>query len=588
MDKIFRITGSFILTLLAGLNLSLAQPSGVKGLETGSARSTDIVRKFLTPTRIVWTSDNSGKTIRNPEVLLKPGTGQAVLNKDKGFTMISSANVFPVIILDFGKEIQGGLEIVTSIQNDKKMGKVRIRFGESVSETLSDVGVKGATNEHSLRDFIVQLPWLGRLEVGNSGFRFVSIQLVDPDVKLEIKEVSAIFSYRDIPYLGSFHCNDERLNKIWMTGAYTVHLNMQDYLWDGIKRDRLVWVGDLHPEVMAVNTVFGYNEVVPKSLDLIRELTPLPGWMNGLSSYSMWWILIHKDWYKYHGDLNYLKEQKEYMFALLKLLSAKIDETGKEKLEGGRFLDWPSSDNLPAIHAGLQSMMVLTFQAGAELSTVLGDSQMTELCQSAVLKLKKHVPEFNGSKQAAALMAMSGLVPAERSNREILSRDGAHKMSTFYGYYMLEARAQAGDYQGAIDNIREYWGAMLDLGATSFWEDFDIDWMKNANRIDEPIAEGKVDVHATYGGYCYKELRHSFCHGWASGPTSWLSAHVLGVKVLEPGCKVLKIEPHLGDLTWVEGTFPTPQGVVKIRHEKMADGKIRSKIDAPKGIKVVN
>lgn len=588
MAIVFRATGSLVWALLLGMNLATAQPSGETGKETGSVRSTNIVRKFLTPTRIVWTSDNSGKSIRNPEVLLKPGTGQAVLNKDKCFILKSSVAEFPIIILDFGKEIQGGLEIVTSINNDKKMGKVRIRFGESVSETLSNVGENGATNEHSLRDFTVLLPWLGRLEVGNSGFRFASIQLVDPDVKLEIKEVSAIFCYRDIPYVGSFHSSDERLNKIWMTGAYTVHLNMQDYLWDGIKRDRLVWVGDLHPEVMAVNTVFGYNEVVPKSLDLIRELTPLPGWMNGLSSYSMWWILIHKDWYKYHGNLAYLKEQRDYLFALLKLLSTKIDESGKEKLEGGRFLDWPSSENIPAIHAGLQSMMVLTFQAGAELSTVLGDSQMTDLCHTTVLKLKKHVPEFNGSKQAAALLAMSGLVSAEKSNREILSRDGVHKMSTFYGYYMLEARAQAGDYQGAIDNIREYWGAMLDLGATTFWEDFDIGWMKNANRIDEPIAEGKVDVHSTYGGYCYKELRHSFCHGWASGPTSWLSAYVLGVKVLEPGCKVIIIEPHLGDLTWVEGTFPTPKGVVKIRHDKMPDGKIKSKIDAPNGIKVIN
>ena len=63
---------------------------------------------------------------------------------------------------------------------------------------------------------------------------------------------------------------------------------MQEYLWDGVKRDRLVWVGDLHPEVMTVNTVFGYNEVVPKSLDLIRDITPLPQWMNGISSYSIW------------------------------------------------------------------------------------------------------------------------------------------------------------------------------------------------------------------------------------------------------------------------------------------------------------
>ncbi len=587
MNNLFKTAGIVLLAMGLNVATAFAQTAAVGGNRPTTPRSTNITRTFITPARIVWISDNSGKSVINPEVLLKPGTGQAVLNKDKGFILKSTATEFPMVILDFGKELQGGLEIVTSINNDKKMGKVRIRFGESVSETLSDVGENGATNEHSLRDFTVQLPWLGRLEVGNSGFRFASIQLVDPEVKLEIKEVSAIFGYRDIPYLGSFKSDDERLNEIWMTGAYTVHLNMQDYLWDGIKRDRLVWVGDLHPEVMAVNTVFGYNEVVPKSLDLIRKLTPLPGWMNGLSSYSMWWIIIHNDWYKYQGDLEYLKEQKEYLFDLLKLLSTKIDDSGKEILEGGRFLDWPSSDNIPAIHAGLQSLMVMTFQAGAEMSKTLGNHEMTELCQATVSKLKKHIPGFSESKQAAALMALSGLVTPEEANTEILAKDGVHKMSTFYGYYMLEARAKAGDFQGAIDNIREYWGGMLDMGATTFWEDFDITWMDNAGRIDEMPVEGKTDIHRAYGDYCYVGLRHSFCHGWASGPTSWLSQYVLGVQVVEPGCKVLKIDPHLGDLQWVEGSFPTPFGVVKIRHDKMPDGKIKSKVDAPKGVKIL-
>ena len=50
---------------------------------------------------------------------------------------------------------------------------------------------------------------------------------------------------RDIPYLGSFTCDDPLLNNIWKTAAWTVHLNMQNYLWDGIKRDRLAWQGDL-------------------------------------------------------------------------------------------------------------------------------------------------------------------------------------------------------------------------------------------------------------------------------------------------------------------------------------------------------
>jgi hypothetical protein len=160
-------------------------------------------------------------------------------------------------------------------------------------------------------------------------------------------------------------------------------------------------------------------------------------------------------------------------------------------------------------------------------------------------------------------------------------------MSTFYGYYVLQARAMACDYQGAMDCIRQYWGAMLDLGATTFWEDFDLDWTANAGRIDELVPAGKKDIHGDFGNYCYKGFRHSLCHGWASGPTAWLSEHVLGVQVVEPGCNVVRIEPHLADLDWAEGTFPTPMGVIKIRHEKREDGSIQSSIEAPAGVKIL-
>ena len=576
----------FLAVGILGLGSALAQlPPVFDARDAARVRTSVLTRQFLTAERIVWTS--GGESVVNAEAILKPGNGQADLNQGKYLNLVSKGDIRPGIILDFGREIQGGIEIIATISNKNPAGRVRIRFGESVSETMNDVGQSGATNDHAMRDFEVTLPWLGRLEVGNSGFRFARIDLLDKDTKLEIKEISAIFQYRDIPYAGSFICSDEKLNRIWMTGAYTVHLNMQDYLWDGIKRDRLVWVGDMHPEVMTINTVFGKNEVVPKSLDLARDLTPLPGWMNGISSYSMWWVLIHRDWYRYHGDYTYLARQKDYMSRLLHHLASKIDDNGREILDGNRFLDWPSSENKEAIHAGLQAMMVMTFEAGLEISEILGDFITEDFCRTTVAKLRKHVPEMAGSKQAAALLAMSGLVTPEKANSEVLARDGVHKMSTFYGYYMLTARAMAGDYQGALDNIREYWGGMLDLGATTFWEDFDIDWMKNAGRIDEIVPEGKTDVHCSYGGYCYEELRHSFCHGWASGPTSWLTRHVLGVQIVEPGARKIRIEPHLGDLQWAEGTFPTPYGVVKISHRKMADGKIKTSVQTPKKVKIV-
>lgn len=545
------------------------------------------VRQYLAPKRIVWMSDKAGQNIIDPQNLLKQGTGQADLVHQNITTLRSTNDIKPGFVLDFGKEIQGGIQIVTDQPADHRPIKIRIRFGESVSETMSDVDtVSGATNDHAMRDFEIEVPWLGVTNIGNSGFRFARIDLVDANRELQLKEIRAIFEYRDIPYLGSFKSNDDRLNQIWNTGAYTVHLNMQEFLWDGIKRDRLVWVGDMHPEVMTINTVFGKNEVVAKSLDHARDITPLPGWMNGISAYSMWWVLIHRDLYRNQGDKEYLRKQQKYLVALLDQLIAKTKDN-KENLDGTRFLDWPSSENPKGIHAGLHAMMVMTMDAGAELCAILDEPAQAAKCKAMATNLKLYVPDANNSKQAAALLALAGLVPAEKANADVLSKGECAQFSTFYGYYMLQAKAKAGDYQGALNCIRNYWGGMLDMGATTFWEDFDLEWTKNAAPIDEIVPEGKDDIHGDFGAYCYKNLRHSLCHGWASGPTAWLTEHVLGVTVVEPGGKTIQVKPNLGDLQWAEGTYPTTLGVVKIRHEKQADGKIKTAIDAPKGIKVI-
>lgn len=557
------------------------------------------VREYITPVRMVW--QNNTDLIKGTDFLFREGNGQADLVNAHICVMRSDNGRKPSILLDFGKEIQGGIQIVTGMPSSQLPKTVRVRFGESVSEAMCEIdGKNGASNDHAIRDFEMKLPWLGVAEAGNSGFRFVRIDLVDDNTELHLKEIRAVSVYRNIPYKGSFYSNDERLNKIWQTGAYTVHLNMQEFLWDGIKRDRLIWVGDMHPEVMTINSVFGYNEVVPKTLNSISEVTVLPNWMNGMSSYSIWWLLIQRDWFYYQGDIDYLRSQKDYIVNLVKHLMNYVDDNGVEKLDGTRFLDWPSSENPQTINAGLQSMMVMAMDAGCELCTILGEQELADKSKAISKKMRKAAstvrraylksvkdPSSAGMKQGAALMVLAGLMDAEEANRDIISVNGANGFSTFYGYYMLKAMAKAGDYVGALDIIRNYWGAMLDLGATTFWEDFDLKWLPNAARIDEIVPEGKKDIHRDFGAYCYKKFRHSFCHGWASGPTSWLSEYVLGVQVVEPGCKVVRIVPNLGDLKWVKGTFPTPYGVISISHELGKDGKIITKVDAPSEVRVI-
>lgn len=139
----------------------------------------------------------------------------------------------------------------------------------------------------------------------------------------------------------------------------------------------------------------------------------------------------------------------------------------------------------------------------------------------------------------------------------------------------------------AIGLVRDYWGAMIRLGATSFWESLNYADTKNAARIDELTPEGKYDIHKDGGEYCYVGLRQSLCHGWAAGPTPWLQRHVLGVRPVDPGCTTVEVKPELGSLDFAEGTVPTPKGPVKVSAHKDKGGKTVVAVSAPKGVKII-
>ena len=201
------------------------------------------------------------------------------------------------LLVDFGVELHGGIRIV----NRGRAGRVRVRFGESASEAMNV-----PNQDHAIHDARLDLPAMGMLEYGNTAFRFVRIDRTDKgEHDLRLMNVVAVALYRDLKRNGSFRCSDERLNKIWETGAYTLQLNMQDCIYDGVKRDRLVWMGDLHPEISGALALFDDVSLVPKSLDFVRDVTPLPNVMNNIVSYSMWWVINQYEYYLHRGDAAY-------------------------------------------------------------------------------------------------------------------------------------------------------------------------------------------------------------------------------------------------------------------------------------------
>lgn len=551
-------------------------------------------RLYITPKRIVSRyAGTSNHLIKGENYLLEKGNGQAAMGNKHCCIMTSTENEKASLLLDYGCELHGGVKLVMGSAGRREPSLVRIRFGESVEEANStplnsEWKVGYSTDDHAKRDIVMEIPRDGMIEIGNTGFRFVRIDLLQENASIALKEVTAILRYRDIPYLGTFESDDERLNQIWKTGAYTVHLNMQEYLWDGIKRDRLVWLGDMHPELMAITRVFGANEVIPKSLDLACQQFPLPAWMNGMSAYSMWYLINQYEWFRQTGDMDFLKKHADYISGLIHLVDKKVDEEGSENLSPSRFLDWPSTPNEAGVEAGYRALIVWAMQDAYELSLKLGKQDDATLCMDIVERMNRKILPHNDLKQAASLMAIAGLMDAKQACNEVVAVGGGKGFSTFYGYYMLEALAKAGEYGKAMEIINEFWGAMLDLGATTFWEDFNLDWIPNAAPIDNPVPEGKKDIHGDFGAYCYPGFRHSLCHGWSAGPTAWLSDHVLGVKIVDVTRKLVKIEPNLGHLKWVKGTYPTPWGVIEVSHTKKEDGRIDTQVGLPKGVKRIN
>ncbi len=555
-----------------------------------TASTQTLARSYVEPTRIVWISDTTGRYIKNSDALLKPFSGQVSVASKQFATLRSDSTTTASVLLDFGRELHGGLKISSAIREQMRPLKLRIRLGESVTEAMSDVteqpNRQNATNEHSLRDATIEVPWLGSTTFGNSGFRFARIDLLDKDTDYPIANVSAILEVTDADEKGSFKCDDDRLTRIWNTGAYTVKLNMQDFLWDGIKRDRLVWLGDMHPEVMTIGTVFGNHDVVKRSLDFAVADTPLPGWMNGMCSYSLWWIIIQRDLYLQTGDISYLKSTIPYMTELVRQIDSKIDKSGFEHLDGTRFIDWPTSENEKVINSGLQALTTMALRAAVQTGEFVNDKQLVSLAGKSLRRASSVRPDNHGNSQAAALNILAGLSDDIDRDCRLILENGIDDFTTFYGYYMLEALAMGGYIDEALELISKYWGAMLDLGATTFWEDLKFSDTKNAGRIDEITPEGKHDIHADGGAYCYKGLRLSLCHGWASGPTPWLTRHVLGIRPLEPGCRVLEVKPNLGRLNYAEGSYPTPYGTVNVSVKRNNEGKIECTVESPDEIQI--
>lgn len=487
------------------------------------------------------------------------------------------------VAVDFGTEICGRLHVLFAVNEG---GAVRIRLGESVAEAYAELGENNAGNNHSLRDCVYPVVSLSDFSTTESGFRFARIDAVEGDVR--IIKIFAEASDNDLQIRGSFRCSDDKLNKIFDTAARTISLCVRkDEIWDGVKRDRLVWIGDFYPELLGAYALYGNIPQFTKVLDLVKQFDE--AWVNLIPAYSAWWLICLEKYFRLTADKRYVYENLQYVHKILRQFDGIVKQNGEVSYDESTlrifqgnefFIDWPTNFTEDS-KTGWRYLLILAMNKTKDLLAQFDED--FSVAESVKSRLDGWHYKPSTFKQVTALGVLADKIGKDEACA-LLKKGGAQGMTAFMGCVIVEALEKIGEGDFALQLIEEYYGKMLDFGATTFWEDFDVDWTKdNPSAIDALPVPDRKNIHADYGKFCYTGLRHSLCHGWSSGFIDFFYGYVLGIKSQDDAYKTVSVTPHLCGLSYVQGTLPTVYGDIFVSH-KVVDGKVESVVKLPEGV----
>lgn len=484
----------------------------------------------------------------------------------------------PQVLLDFGREVVGRLAIRS---DSSQPSDVTIQYGESEPEALDDPAL-GIDPLHIAPQTTAYGP--------KSAFRYALVRFTGGE-DTRYKSIQLAGIEYPVTYRGFFESSDTRLNQMWTIGAYTAHLCMQDDIWDAPKRDRGRWMGDLDVSGRTINDVFGDHFLMEDTLNRLMGDAPVQRHVNGIPGYSAFWITGEAEYYRHIGSKQQIEAFHDRLIQLMQYMEAELDERSlyANKAQTWPFVDWSPELNgdTPEARRATQMEFYAAFEQGVYLLNQMGDTSNAQFFQQRAAQMKAAAQQylldtstgsFGSRWQTNAMAVLSGVADPSQYDtiwKTSLASVGhiqynALIVTPYYNYYVISAMARMGHRQAALNWIRQYWGGMVDEGATSFWEGYDPSWYKD-------------DFHASLQADNLSGYRVSLAHGWSTGITPWLMEQVLGIDATGPGFSTVNIRPDLIDLQWAKGGEPTPRGMLNVSIRKMKDGGTETAVDLPPG-----
>lgn len=457
------------------------------------------------------------------------------------------------------------------------------------------------------------------------GFRYLTLFLLTDEssssssspTSLSITDISLEIGFQPTwsnlrAYQGYFHSNDEELNRIWYSGAYTLQTNYvptntgrwfptlsagwanngslsngSTVIVDGAKRDRAVWPGDMGIAVPASFVSLGNDlESVKNALQVMYDFQNADGsfpeagpplLQQSSDTYHMWTMIGTYNYVLYTNDTTWLESNwPRYEQAMEYVYSKVLQPLGLLNVTGTR--DW--ARQATGGNASEPNMILYqTLKTATSLADWLGRTDLSSKysirATTLVTAITNHT--YNAThgafrdnttsiqlypQDANSMSLLFGVVPPDSPLAQNISLRltdnwtpiGAetpelpNNISPFISSFEILAHLTIGQTHRALNLLRRTWG----------W------YLNHPNGTQSTVIEGYLTNgsfgYRNYRGYSYDTSYVSHAHGWSAGPTSALTEFILGLKIVERLGVRWMLKPQFGDLKHVQGGFVTALG----------------------------
>lgn len=464
---------------------------------------------------------------------LKPRLCHEKINIDKKEILKAGENA----VFDFGNHYVGYLTVKLSSVGSPQDAPafIKFKFCETAPEINEDTSnYQGWISKSWLQEEWVHIDVLPcKLKLPRRyAFRYVKIEAVALSSKFDLVINSlALDTVTSAPEEVKLSGDTEKEKAIDRVAVRTLRECMQYEFEDGPKRDKRLWLGDLRLQALANYQTFKHNDLVKRCLCLFAGTANKQGEISAcvftkpktiaddtyMFDYSLLFIPTLYDYVCATNDIEFGKEL--YLLAIKQLeLAAKYFDSNVVRdsdVLGWCFLDWNLYLNK---QCGAQAVYIYCAKSAVALLKLLGKDTKQLECDIEN-KSNSMLDKFYDSERglfvsgkerqisyASNVWACLAGVLSKEENAKILERlessEAVKPVTPYMYHHYIQALIDCGLKQKARTVMTNYWGAMVEKGADTFFELFD-----PANPEESPYGNKAVN---------------SYCHAWSCTPSYFI------------------------------------------------------------------